>query len=529
MAKEERLKIRDEANTMMARELVEAASKSPLEKQDRGETDQEAEVATLLSHVTPDKGYYLKLYKRYPIPKEYGNKPVFLLDIEQPELIQDLESETLKLAKAYGWSDGIYEVKLYQKNVPGLQGSRRITIQVPPVAVQPPLNGAQPGSVPGVDPFTQFQNAVKLVREFTGPNGRVDADPTQMLKVVTDAFKAGADSRPAPASDPQQTQQPSVLEMIKAVKELAPPSNSHQPGPDLLVALKELGAILFPQTKKEDPLDILIKMKQAGLIPDASAKQGNAIEDAIKLLTTMAPLMESFGGGGGSSSTAVEVLKVLGPQLGEVVEKVTGTINNVIAFKAGTAGLNPPGANVRITKPTPPGGAIEPPKITNHPLIKELYIAIEKNDHNYFPKLIHGVGYWVENGDQYLQAMITDAMSFEQVMDFLIQLGGEYFRQGKAADYVKAFIDWYKRAMGSIATGANEVPSPTTAIQTEITGTVEPDADKVSKTLVTAQCDKCFELFEFDSKEAFMADNKICDNQDAENQTCAGKLTLTEA
>lgn len=477
----------DELVAKLAQDAVKRATaeneEAPLEIAGRGPIDSEEAVADAFSRVDEGQGFYATIYKRHPIPKEYGGRPVVIYTVQQPDLVKDWESELLRLGKENGWEDGLYEVRLFQEGRPGVQAIRQIPLHVPTVF-----------SLPGTstDPMAQITNTAKVIREIgsigSGPGG--DA----LAKSMIEMYKAGAETAKAGSA-----KEPTTAEILKLAKDLAPQQEPTSGLSEILLMLREAG--VFARPAQDDFLTKLVQAKQAGLIPESN---GDGTTKSLEFINVLLPLVERLAGGGANqpASIGVELVRALGPQIGELIKDVTGTINNLVALKAGQKTLSAPKA-----PPLPPPSndstvTVKEPEPVNHPLMLELRDAIEKNDQNYFPRLVHGIGYWFENGDQYLQAFAAESISHEQAISFLAENGGEYFRGGKASEYIKAFVIWYKGILG-LNTGSDE-----------------------EKKAVIGVCEKCETAFKFEALEDWEKDEKVCGSQLETGEKCTGKLML---
>jgi len=343
-------------------------------------------VANLFSHIPAGEGYYIKLYKRFPVPKEYGNNPVFLLDFEQPELLKDIESEVLKAAIARGWTDGIYEAKLIKQNTPGIIAAQRITLSVPPppaVTATHPQNGNAPQS----DPTALLLKAVEIVKSMQPPPAPATPptpDITPVFKAVAEIYKTGRDSA-APTTTPvAQAPQPSIVELAKAIKELTPAPAPPPAAPDPLAVLERVGGLLKTMappaprdtTPAVDPIEMAIRLKEL-FTPPPSAPQPDNTDRMITLITTLAPLIHESGGGGGGGepvSPAIELIRALAPQAGKIWGDTARMVSAIVAYKSGAA-VPPPQAQQppRATVQPPPRAPMEgfPPSFTPPPLPAE--------------------------------------------------------------------------------------------------------------------------------------------------------------
>lgn len=477
-----------------------------------GPISEEETIADLFSHIPADEGFYIKVYKRYPIPKEYGDRPMFMLDIEQPDLVQDVESELLKLARKFKWSDGVYDVKLYKRGEPGEQACRRVTLQVPSIPEEEEKKSDSGNT------FDNLQKAATLIKELTpstttAPTATTATDPVAVVRTIADAYKAGTESANSGSTG--------IAEIAKAVKELAPPRP--QEGPDLLTVLKEVGnlfqqkktenpldtlrqmkeagliggndknslqeletlakiGVLKPPAPPEDPLASLKKLKEAGLIPDHKEKgdsldillkmkeagflptsnhaksalgdlkalaelglirppvqeePGAQFAKALELVTTLMPLVSK---GEGGPSLGAELIRVLGPQLGGIVENVTGAINNVVAAKARMP-LQNRRANIsqRPQRPQKEIGDHRKEQKGGEPLVpmlQPIQKAITLNDKGFYPSLKE-ILVGIAGADAYAQ-LVAGQLPVEE----LVAQAKNWGLRGNIEGYFRDFLRW---------------------------------------------------------------------------------------
>jgi len=434
-----------ESNVAEMEEEFNEAPPSPLEGVASGPVDPADQIADAFSHVPPNEGYYYKIYRRQPVPKEYGNRPMFLLDIQQPELVEDLESELLHLAKLNGWSDGLYEIQLIKKGEPGIKKARRMAIQVPQVTSTQgaPFNGGDGGG------YTNLLAIAKLLKDLTAttpqPTSAPAANPETVLKALSDAYKTGLE-----ASKTGQKPEPTLLELMKVVKEFTPPTPPAAQSADMLKVILQSG-LIQNKNSEDDFLVKLVRLKEAGLLGATPAADPNSqLSGAVNLLTTLLPLIERLGGGGGGEKTTlgVELIRTLGPQVGKIVSDVTGSLNKAIDLKADTGKVKPrkPPTMDSITEDMLPRDipsirdevkTFEAPMI---PLLKPVQDAIEAGDKNFFPQLETLL---LQYGNyQTYDSILSGKYTIDQVADYISRFGGNYFVTPQAKAYFTEFVAW---------------------------------------------------------------------------------------
>lgn len=472
----------DEAIKEMARDSVDEARRgnghdlreSPIEEAGKGPVDDEESLAGVLSRVSADEGYYLKIYRRHPVPAEYGGRPVFLLDLHQPEAIKDLEGELLKLAMANSWGDGLYEVKLFQQGQPGIVATRRIALVVPKVTTTA-------GATAQIthDPFAQILQTAQIIKQITQSdtshkNNGVDVEA--VLKTVAEAYKTGAES--TKSASPSSERPTSLVEVVKALKELSPTPPQQPTISDTIKLLKELGLFEKSPKTEDDFLTKLTALKAAGLLPSPAPVQDseNQFNKVIEMVTTILTLSKSLTGGEGPASIGVELVRTIGPQLGKVVGDVTGTINKALETKGRIAPrvmvpAVPTTENPIITPPPTPQAALETPV---PPLLKPVKDAIEARNPKYYPELRDLIQKY--GNAQTYDDILDEKFTVDQVAAYVASLGGPFFESTEAKVYFKEFVVW---------------------------------AQAVRAKEVVAFCEKCDEEFIFDNWD-HLAQNPNC-------------------
>lgn len=419
----------------------------PGEGTDVGPIDDEEQISGLFSRCASNEGFYLKVYRRHPVPKEMGGRPVFLLDITQPEVIEDLESELLRIGQQMMWPDGLYEAKLFKRGEPGIQGARRMALQFPKTPISSPgiLGVPNNGSANAFETLSQTAKLIKELKEASdsGPSTHpASVNPESIMAAVTEAYKAGIS-----ASQGNQNNSSSILEIVKVLKELAPPQPK---GPDILSILKEVGAFSSPK-KDDDFFEKLLKMKELGLFgstvpaPDPTAK-------ALELLTSMLPLVQSLGGGGGETSPVTELIRVLGPQAGKMVEDITSTVKDVIAHK--TKPVNPQTRPSSVPPVPVPGKEIREIESDDEKeertkgegdmmkLLTEVKTAVLNYDTTYFPKLQEVVISNME--DEVYDNLINGLVPVDNIIAQMKPFAGPEIDSPQARNYLEEFISWAK-------------------------------------------------------------------------------------
>lgn len=449
---------------------------------DPGPIDDEEQIEGLFSRCSSQEGYYGKVYRKFPVPAEFGSRPVFLVDLPQPEAIDDIESELLRLGQANLWPDGLYEVKLFKRGESGVRKARRMALQFP----KPGSAAAMGTSAPPINPFETLTQTAKVIKELQGasaPNNPIpSASPEAILTAVTEAYKAGIE-----VSRGNGNGENKIFEIIKAVKELAPPPEPPK-SPNLLELVQALGALSKhnnpPPLPQEDFFDKLIKLKAAGFLGSESPKE-DATAKALDMLGSIIPLVQNLSGGGGggdNTSTAIELIRQLAPQAGKIIENVTGTINNAIGLKAKAMSSMSQTPSMEYAPYSEPSRAVVPvqpsymdpykpsdmnsdyhgapititpgetiPVQPNSPTIspeeeamfgffRKFRSAIESSDPKFYPEL-KSVLQGVVPPDTFTQ-IVEGTVPVSAISDKIRPYGGEFFSLPPAQKYMQDFIGW---------------------------------------------------------------------------------------
>lgn len=453
----------------------------------------------ILSRVPPDQGFYFKIYKKHPVPDAYGKRPVFLLDIQQPDLIRDLESHLQQLAKIHAWGDGIYEVRKFQVGQQGQLESVQVTLHVPVDLPDPKAaNGTSPSHT---DPMESIRTTAGLIKELQ--NASPSLSPDSITKAVTEAVKTIVDATKSqnPAQAPLN-----ILDIVTALKNLMPPPVPAQNPLDLLTLVTKLQAVTNPPRPPETSIiQTLIQLKQAGLL-GSDTSHTDPTTKAIELLSNLAPLIQSLsggGGGGGESSFSVELVRALGPQVGKIVGDVTETINKVVTSRVETAPR-------RITPPTaptptiqgPPNAEVNAPTVKPPeedamlPMFRPIKEAIETRDHKFFPRIEELLVMYA--GTAYEQ-LVAGVITIDQVIEYVKPLGGGFLDSEKSRVYMTDFLAWARAKREAVVKEASPVSTP-------------PIVDEASTLpALSAKCPNCKLVFDYDDEAAF-AEEPNCED-----------------
>ncbi len=472
---------------------------------DPGPDDAER-VADLWSHIPSGENFYAKLYKKHPVPRDYTGRLLFLCDIEQPELVADMESRVLELAKVHGYGEGIYEVRLVQRGKPGFRGQQQITIALPTTPPTDPaaasVGPAGNGSQTALD---ALERAVRLVHSLTGgataggAPGASRVDPEAVVRAVTDAYRAGAESSAAKGGGTEQ-----LAGIVKALKDLVPQAPSAL---DLVRELEALRGATSPSTPERrngegDFLDTLIRAKQAGLIPDAQPRGGADLNQMLEFTTAILPLVAQ---GDGAAKGALEtILSVVGPQVGKIVGDITATINRAIDAKRERAG--PPAAMPMsagdeapaLPLPSPQAPDVPAPEramplFGSLPVFRAIQDAATRRDAAFYPQLRILLQRVTSPGQ--FEDIVAGRVALDAVLGEVATWGGRFFASSTARDYFTTYLAWEQQQRVAPATSSAAAPPGPSQPATTLVATCAPCgieyADVPTDEVATATCEEC--------------------------------------
>ncbi len=434
---------------------------------DPGPIDDEESIATAFANVEEGKGYYVKIFKLSPIPREYGTVPPLMHAVAQPHLVADWDVELHALARQFGWTDGLYAVRLYRDRVPGKIGERRITICVPPpdrAAGIPSggisVTGVASTTAPPVNPFTQLADTAKLIKQLTEASGSPGANTEAITKAVHEAYRQGVEAAQRGARVDPVAANTGLADVLKALQAFMPKPST---GLEILPTLQAAG-LLRPAGGNDDFLDKLIRLREAGLIPKGDSSEGNTVQKTLDMMASLVPLLQTLGGGDGKPASAItEIIRVVGPQVGKVVEDVTTTINKALD----TRRLGPPPAPRLVTppmtviggppnpvpptsppiarSPAPASPGPEPPSAPGGdpamlPILATLRDMIARNNTDDFPAIRDWI---LQYGrDETYEALVAGTFTYDQLIAYLTPWGGAFLAQPYARAYFDAFLAW---------------------------------------------------------------------------------------
>jgi hypothetical protein len=478
--------------------------------------DAEQEVGELWDALPGNEDYYLKIYKRKPLP--IGMKgPEFKHEIMDAKSITDLEITVRDLARENDWGPGEYEVHALRKS--GDLGGR------PKKLAKPAVININYDQVKRAEPSGN-QPAYEIVSNFVRTAKELFPQQQDPTKYLADIFKTSVETMKnfIPTNGNSQT---GILDIIKTMKEMGTlGKDTSKPisiddivklAPIIIAGVKDLGIFNRKEEKRESMLEVIAQLRASGLIKVAGEDKSDPMDTigkVIEMMNTLSPLMK---GGEGESSPVIELIRTVGPHVPKIVEDVTGTIRDVADVAriklAAQMGLRPeqltaprtaerpeqapvqisPGEPPVRTEIIPPPPQQAPKKeettVVRNPLIQEILNAIEKKDAGYYPKLQQiiptylGAQVW----DPLISGQATPEM-FCQTMSTILNEPG--INTDKAKEYVTSFVKWCR--------------------------------DEEEKNLIVARCKTCQAEVEFLSEDEWNQDSKKCDD-------CGGELERVTA
>lgn len=461
-------KLEQRMNSLVSEDTEEEAAEKEIARQEQ-QLELEKATATLF-----DSHHYVKLYR---IDSLNPKHPLFLETIYDIDSIPDFEAYIQQLAYEKGWPSGKYKLAFFLKE-PKTRMETRVRQQTE-YNVNVPKSNLMDNANQIADNKNKETDALAAVEKSA-----------QLIKTVRDAI--GASAMQNNPNDPKM-----IAETFKMGVEAVRDNTPKQPQIDLSETIIKLLPVIkeiFQKPKEPSLLEQIAALKAAGIIPEQ--KESSLTNKIVE--AALAKLLD--GGGGESPSIGVEIVKQIAPQVPNMVERITGTINNALAY-ASNKSIQPS----TVVKQ-------ETPTALPMPLFNELLAASENKDYNYFQRLAHGIGFLLDNGDMYLQAIINGDVTVDMAIDMLAQIGGENFKTDNMKNYITKFFEWYKSQFQKKETKKEEKE--------------EEIEDKVF-----GECDKCHIEYGFESDEHFdefvKLKDSICD-EIIDGAICGGKVKKIE-
>lgn len=501
-------------------------------------SEEEAIIDELLLSVPRSQGYYLKLSKEVR-PNEYE----FKLRIDGYENWSDLEYEVSNIVRSYTskapvkWGSGHYRVTIWRDG--GIRGPKHKPIDffVDALEIDLPGNNVVAGKADVESQLASMSGLIDSVKKIMPQQETLS--PADVQKMINDAYMQGMTNASQNKTNEASSTAAMMTGMFALIAQMMQSMNQ-RPEP----------------VQQQSPIDMLAKMTETmnnmGLGPNNKEKPKSLVEqigemkilglwkepkdeDPISKLTEMKNLMsivnDFAGGAKGERPTTIEkIIDVIGPQVPDMIGKVTSTINNAIDYSKSRMGLIQPGqAPTRVVRNNP---SQLPPPINNQQqvnggaqpsntvsedhtmlfyskLFNELHQIISANDQSKFPYIAEQI-VKLFGTEQALLDIATGAMSPEAIANAMTMYGGAKFKdqvfQPQMYDYITRFTSWIKE-------------------QHAIHNKTQQD-NHVGDFVAT--CSKCKAEYEFSSKAEFDNDpNKLCGFDFENGQVCDGVLIAT--
>lgn len=440
----------------------------------------------LLENVPASEGYYLKIYKKHPLPQEYQGKLQFLTHIDDVSAIVDLELELNRLAQQFGWGGGIYQLRLFRRGHSGYQRAPLdLSINPPPVVAATP---APKELLEGMSVMKQVAEAAKTLQELTGGNAR-PVDAAELSKQLVETLKTGVSiaSQAGGGADKLDGLAKTATTVIGLLKDLGLVGPAKASPADLVMGklLERLVADVVEKPEKADPLEEVARLKE--------------------LVTVFTPVL---GGAAEKTSVMVELARAIGPHIPDMVARITDTVNRGLEVARLRALLQHGAA-------PGPGPAMLPagPAAALAILAVELPQAAARDDARYFPRLANLVAGSVPGGGQLLEGLRLGQVTAEQGALLLASHGVADADKPPVLPFLERFVAWLGQTTAVPA-------APRT-----------PPAPRPGQ--VVAACVKCGAEYLYESWRDFEQDSHVCDatveDQAGTPGPCGGEVRSREA
>ncbi len=467
-------------------------------KDDEVRREQREEIDSLLETLPKDSTTYLKLYKVRPLPSGI-EKPEFKTEIRGLLDIDDLEIHIRNLIKDNNWGPGEYSIRAAAIEPNGrktFRGKRGFAIDY-----TTPLKQESSVIYPPQETLTEKINQVKSVVESVKTLSPTSAQPqidlASLSRTMVDAIKTGVEiakpNQPVDRGNGQDT----LIKTVQVLKELGfktPEPSKDQPLDiiSVLTVLKELGVIGQKEEKRVDIWTEIAKMRELGLIP-GHEKREDPIDSVAKLKTLIDVITPIISPASEKPSLGVEIIRSIGPHIPDFI----GAINNVAdAARTVRGGSPPPYIPPSIPRQATQQPANLPPRTVQLPVDptwKEIYSAVMNDDKSFYPRIRELMILYT--GPDTLTYLLDGRVSIETFLLSASSKGGDFLKSDRAVKYFIEFLEWTKQG--------------------------QPPASGISPILGTsAKCLKCNQVFDFENREEFEKDSKVCD--------CGGALELQE-
>lgn len=498
-----------------------------LESKDRLR-EEEAVIDELLMSAPRSQGYYLKISKEVR-PNEFE----FKLRIDNYENWSDIEYEISNIVRSYTtkaphkWGSGLYRVTIWRDG--GMRGPKHKPIDFFVDAMEVDLPGNQAVNQ-SKDVESQLQSMSGLIESVKKIMPQQESlSPADVQKMINDAYVQGMTNASQSKTSESNTTVALITGMMTMMQTMMQGMNQRpepvpQPSPtDQLAKLTEImsnmGLTNKNQEKPKSLADSVQELQVLGLWK--TPKDEDPIAKISEMKNLMSIVSDFAGTGKGERpSTMEKIIDVIGPQVPDMIGRVTSTINNAIDYSKARMGLVQPGQPIQPVRAIrsnpqqlPPASqpstnvannqpSEDPNMIFYNKLFTELHAAISANDQSKFPYIAEQL-VKLFNSDQILMDIATGSMTPEAMSNAMTMYGGAKFKdqafQPMMQSYITSFCVWIK------------------------------EQSQVSDNDFIVTCQKCRAEYDYPSQAEFDADmNKTCGFDFGNGQVCDGILVAEQ-
>lgn len=409
------------------------------------------EIQDLLKSLPSAGDAYLKIYKTKPLPP--GSRPQFMGEVNEIGLIEDLEIYLRNLARENKWGTGEYLVSAIPKN-------RKVKAP-PPVRLN--INYDEEKTKPDAGEelkhkVGELKELITTIKDLLGPVKDPGLNTAEVSRALSDSFKLGMETLKGIIPSQDENKLISTISQLQTLGLLGPKGEQTNQGElilQMLKVIKETG--LLDKKETPPPPDLfsqLGKLKELGLIKIAGEKDAESdpfqmVEKLKSLIDIVRPLI-SPGGEAEKPTLGIELVRILGPHVPKMVERIATTIDGVTEV-----------SKLRLTRAmggspsplpaSPPPIAPPSPSTQRHPTIQQVYDAIEAGDKEFFPKLKEMLDIYV--GPHIIPSLLNKSLNVDQFLQSLAQNLNEPFLVGeKAKVYFNNFLASFPPPSSLVAT-----------------------------------------------------------------------------
>jgi len=423
----------------------------------------------LLQSIPSGEGYYLKLYREVS-PGQFE----FKLRIDDYAQWTDLESEITDIVRFHTkkdpakWGSGRYRLLAYKNGARGIY-SKPIILNID--GGESELSSSSPPAPPSSttpDVKQQLSEMAELLKSVKVLIGEPQ-NQAEISRMMAESFKAGLAAVPSPANQDKIKDIMAVLSILKESGAIGQTQKDPTSAvKDAIVLLKEMGVIGQPKQESNSLRETIVLLKEFGLIGQPKVEPPKEDPYAmVERVLNLINLVKSAGGevAGEKPSLGVELVRILGPRVPDMVSRITSTVDKVadvqrlkierslgrptVSAPTTSAPLptGPPSAPPAAEPETPPASSAPsaPSSATQqlHPVIAEIHNAIESRDSSYYPKLKQLIDIYI--GPHMVPALVSGQINIAVFLSTLAdQLGHPYFNEPQTHEYFKEFIEAQK-------------------------------------------------------------------------------------